>query len=305
MPFYRKQGNIKKERDKRMSAPVDFTEQVERKRVSLRASMTVEGVLAVPCFFFAVITLVSMIQICAVRSRIQRALFEDARELAKYSYAKEAGEEFFDIASDENLALINAGINVATAKVLLVRNLGADYGSEHGIIGGTAGILLPASEIEEDGSKIRLQADYAVKLPFSMFGAGIIPMEQKAETCGWTGMRAEDEETDGAAEDEITVYVTRTGEVYHKDPACTYLHAQSVRVPLIQVKDLRNADGSKYYPCELCKEQAAKAEPMFVYITDYGTRYHLVEDCPTLNHEAKAVKLSEVAGRRPCSKCGG
>lgn len=42
----------------------------------------------------------------------------------------------------------------------------------------------------------------------------------------------------------------------------------------------------------------------FVYITDYGERYHSKEGCDKLKRTVVKVPKSAVAERRLCEKCG-
>ena len=98
--------------------------------------------------------------------------------------------------------------------------------------------------------------------------------------------------------DEGVVYITETGLVYHRDYHCTHLDLSIRMVSSEEVKRLRNKSGGKYHTCERCKGGTGG-----VYITDTGNRYHSSLSCSGLKRTVYAVPLSEIAGKRACSKC--
>ncbi len=114
---------------------------------------------------------------------------------------------------------------------------------------------------------------------------------------GWCGY----ESSIPISAEQTIVYVTETGTVYHKDYHCTYLDLSIHMVPVSGLEDLRNESGSKYYPCELCGK---KVSGMGVYITNYGSKYHMSMSCGGLKRKIYAVPISETAGKGACSKCG-
>ncbi|MCR5203399.1 MAG: hypothetical protein K6D02_10010 [Lachnospiraceae bacterium] len=99
---------------------------------------------------------------------------------------------------------------------------------------------------------------------------------------------------------DMYVYVAKNSKVYHKNPECTYIKPKvsTVRSSLIKYK--RNNSGGKYKPCKKC---TGNGIAYYVYVTEYGTRYHSDKNCNNIYHEIRRVKLSEVAGMNPCSKC--
>ena len=102
-------------------------------------------------------------------------------------------------------------------------------------------------------------------------------------------------------QDEKMVFVTPSGEVYHTDYGCTYLHMNVSAVDQKEVRNCRNEEGSKYYACMKCKSNSGGS----VYITSYGNRYHSSIMCSELKRTILTVPLSKVGGRRACAKCGG
>ena len=104
-------------------------------------------------------------------------------------------------------------------------------------------------------------------------------------------------------ESSETVYVTRHGTAYHRDPSCTYISREVHSRSREELDALRNASGARYYPCERCRAQAGSGP---IYVTDYGTCYHSSPGCTQLERSVTAISLEQALaqGYCPCSKCG-
>ncbi len=105
---------------------------------------------------------------------------------------------------------------------------------------------------------------------------------------------------------EEYVYVTETGQVYHRSRNCSHLNISVRSVHGAGLGSERSADGSKYYRCPYCSRgfSAGEVETMELFVTDYGNRYHTRLDCPGLKRTIRLIPISQVGGRRPCSSCG-
>ena len=99
------------------------------------------------------------------------------------------------------------------------------------------------------------------------------------------------------------VYVTDTGVVYHKNPHCTHLDLSIHAAASSELNSLRNESGGKYHACEKCVHGSSMGGS--VYITDQGDRYHNSLTCSGLKRTVYTARISEVPGKRACSKCGG
>ena len=100
--------------------------------------------------------------------------------------------------------------------------------------------------------------------------------------------------------DEEYVYITESGSAYHRSRDCSHL---KVHIRVINNKDLssaRNADGSRYSPCEKCAKTTSSG---LYFITDYGNKYHTSATCSSLKRSIQTVPISQVNGRYPCSSC--
>ena len=105
------------------------------------------------------------------------------------------------------------------------------------------------------------------------------------------------------ADGKKLVYVTDTGVVYHKNPHCTHLDLSIHAAASSELNSLRNESGGKYHACEKCVHGSSMGGS--VYITDQGDRYHNSLTCSGLKRTVYTARISEVPGKRACSKCGG
>ena len=142
-----------------------------------------------------------------------------------------------------------------------------------------------------------LSVQYQVELPFLMLRVAPVIIEETLRVKGWTGNVA----IIGGEWKPKTVFVTDTGVVYHKDPACTYLDMSVQAVSKESLEELRNESGGKYHPCESCKD--VQPDNMAVYITAYGTRYHTSLECKKIKRNIYAISIDEAYGLGGCSKC--
>ena len=104
-------------------------------------------------------------------------------------------------------------------------------------------------------------------------------------------------------EDDQIVYVTDTGVGYHKNPHCTHLDLSIHVAASSELNSLRNESGGKYHACEKCVHGSSMGGS--VYITNQGDRYHNSLTCSGLKRTVYTARISEVPGKRACSKCGG
>lgn len=135
---------------------------------------------------------------------------------------------------------------------------------------------------------------------------GLIPlpkvwMHNTVKVHTWTGTdhRAFSEEEKPSEE---MVYVTESGSVYHRNPGCRYLHVALNQIPGSSIVSAQNAQGEKYYACEICSKNQKPAG--IVYITKNGNRYHNRESCSGLKRTVRLVKISDVQGMGACGSCG-
>lgn len=264
----------------------------EKGRVSSaagRGSMTVEASIVAPLFIFCMLNLLFGIQVVETQSRIMAALHETGSEICSFAYAAERG-----------LPEAPGGLLTdAYAVGSVAHHLGETVSNRGGIAGGRLGLDYSGSSVLEDRGVVRLSVRYLLKFPVKM---RIRPYILGTSFYGhaWVGY-------DGIGampvitEDDPIVYVTPSGVVYHRDYDCRHLHPSVKMASAATVKAMKNKDGSGYYPCEICGGGIGTGT---VYITDSGNRYHSDLMCSGIKRNTKAIHLSEVGGRAPCSLCG-
>lgn len=245
---------------------------------SKKGSITVEAAMAVPLFFLAVVSLLYLMEITAIRTSVRSGL--------QYAGKKAAQE-----------ASVLPGVMPAKLERDVVRAVGAGRLDRSIILGGSGGISCAGSRLSPRTGIGELTAVYRVRLPIPVFGVPPLKYQEKMRVKAWTGY---ERSGFGTGSDE-TVYVTETGLVYHKDYHCTYLELSIHMVSSGELESLRNSGGGKYYPCEHCMKGGADGR---VYITDNGDRYHSSLSCSGLKRTVYAVPLSEAVGKGACSRCG-
>jgi len=101
-------------------------------------------------------------------------------------------------------------------------------------------------------------------------------------------------------EDEEWVYITPSGEAYHRNPNCSYLNPKIYSAVSSQIGEYRNVSGEIYRQCESCRDLTVTG---ICFYTEYGNRYHTTLKCSGLRRTIYSVMLSEVEGRHLCNKC--
>lgn len=189
---------------------------------------------------------------------------------------------------DEQAALLVSAEGFFRSKISSDKNIN-DY-----VSGGTNGITLINSKLS--GNDIKLTAKYTVKLPIGFFNVTGVSIVQNSCCRKWTGKYSNQSEQD------IYVYYTDSGTVYHLTTSCTYLDLSIHGIEKAKIQGSRNKNGAKYSACTYCA--AKKSTSNIYFITDYGTKYHSTCACKNLKRTVHMVKKSEVGGMPACSKCG-
>ncbi|MDO5425804.1 MAG: hypothetical protein Q4F41_19015 [Eubacteriales bacterium] len=228
---------------------------------------------------------------------LQVRLINGIRETGRSMAVAAAAKGIAGIEDSEDLGFAGTAISSVYAKQAIQKE--AETSAEHILEGGIS--LLGSSFLENE--MIDLKVSGKLKIPVPFFNIRPIRFWQRGVVRAWTGRipgetgAGEDGNGDGAA----FAYVTVNGSVYHKDANCTHIRLSIKQVGVEQVKDLRSADGSKYYPCSCYKHSAQST----VYITREGNRYHSSLECGGLKRSVKKVTMSEAEHLRACSRCGG
>ena len=269
------------------------------KKTDHTGSLTIEAALILPLFLSGMLLVAGLIQILMIHFVVGAALQNVGEKIALYTGAGEiiAGEAEYteELSQCENILSLTYAegvIRSELSKKTLVKEAVLETGY----------LSLLRSQIMQDGQTIDLVADYRICLPFSGLFMARADFTQRARVHGWVGYQLPSGEVE--ENEETMVYITPHGSVYHRSADCTYLKPKVSAVSADALSTRRSRDGEIYYPCELCDPPAQPSSEAVLYITSYGNRYHADSDCRGISHEIEEVPLSEVGGRRPCSKCG-
>ena len=142
---------------------------------------------------------------------------------------------------------------------------------------------------------------YNMKVPFLASGFFTLDLYQQVVINNYSGASMG---SDSWEKTEDFVYIAKSGKVYHCDRGCTYLKLSVHEVQGKSVASRRNSSGGKYKSCEKCCRNIEAEDISNVYITTYGDRYHIVQNCPGLKRDIRRVKKSETGNLPACSKCG-
>lgn len=258
-----------------------------------KASYTLEAAVLIPVFTCFLVAVMFFFRVIEVQENLYEAMQYTGRKLSTTAFAEQYGANALAVP-----------VTVAASEVMVRGEYRKNFQNEENAYRymplGKAGLSLLRSDTT--GDYIDLKANYSMKLPVDIFGLKLMPCGQEVKVRKWNGYQTEGADTE--TEDEIFVYVTLHGTVYHMDRNCHYLDLSTRSVSKDSISGLRNRDGACYYPCEICgKKQGAG----LCYITDYGTSYHTSLSCSGLKRSIFLMRKSEAEaeGKGPCSKCGG
>lgn len=273
MPLDKNKKNSLNQKENRIhdKACLDTSIQGVPQSSFLSASLTVEAALVFPLFLFALVSVMFFFRVLSVTQITSEALASTG--------------SFMSLAEEEDISL--GKTIVYFYKELLEADCPFSV-----IEGGKAGIGWTGTGLE--GEYVDLQIHYWCKLPVPLFGRKVIPVSQRVRMKKWTGYHEEGEERD---EDDTWVYITQTGEVYHWTKECSHLKLS------VELMEKNTAVLKGYTPCMICGKEQGKYT--YYYVTEEGQRYHTRLDCSGLKRTVYMIRLSEAAGRRACSRCGG
>jgi hypothetical protein len=275
------------------------------------ASLTVEAALVTPLFLFCIIAFLYFIQIFLIQEQIQATITRIGLDLAKTAYVYEDFQgaiealnievSVFDSEFELGLGDLAASCLDSTILKLCARKyLNTDRMNHSCIVGGFQGLSFFHSKILREDDYIDIIVQYSVRLPLKLIVLNDMQMLQRVRLRAWTGYEVAASYSEEEAAEDI-VYVTQTGTVYHRNAGCSHIKL-SVRSVTGGLDSLRNNNGAKYYPCEICCKGKTDQSGLF-YITSDGTRYHIDRECSGIKRNVKEIKLSEVGSRQPCKRC--
>lgn len=240
-----------------------------------KGSITLEAAISATIFFMGVLCLIFLFEIMATETKVKSALTSVAKEVAVET-------------------CVNPMIPVSQMEKKIAEYIGEENFEKN----------LIAGELDCSGSQkywnttiMDLSVRYKIEIPVLLFRIPVLSMEEIVRIKGWTG-----HETKMVDDFEnIIVYVTEYGIVYHQDAHCTHLELSLKATKKDRVKQLRNQNGEIYKSCSRCKGDSGDSDS--VYVTDYGDKYHFSLDCKDIKRSIYAVSITDIRGMGGCSKC--
>lgn len=258
-------------------------------------SLTLEAALTFPLFILILTAFLSFFSMMTMELKIQNAMHHAAKQISAYYYALD--ELQGDSEKQQSLAReLGSSLAVYAVSETVVRNqiLNETGGIPASVIrGGSSGLSFLGSRFDEASQDIVVCVSYQMVIPFLPPGLTTVRVAHQCRHRAWTGSNE-----DLSAQEQY-VYVTENGRVYHTSVACSYLKLSISQAAFDTVGLKRNQDGGKYYPCEYCGQIGGT----WVYITNYGDRYHFNRNCSRLKRGIRCIPISEVGGLPLCSRC--
>ena len=272
---------------------------MKNKRDGLSASITLEASIVLPLFIFFFVNILTLFNIVKVQSDMEAALHQTGNEISLMAFDLRYGES---IAGEFNHSGVDSAFGVAGVFYAKekIRNYLGDGIEKSCVKDGYEGISFLQSRILLGGDIVDIVMDYKVKPMIPLIGFKEFPVEGRYYGHAWTGYDISSESGAEECQEEM-VYITEHGEVYHRSIDCEHLHIKVQSVDIGDIKQLRNKDRKKYYPCEYCGGKIGAGN---VFITGYGEKYHSSVNCPGLKRKIITIPISEAGGRRACSSCG-
>ena len=292
--FYKKQINPSQKKD--VFRDIRFTEPARQtpfcapfRNALFKGSMTLEAAFVLPLLLFFLCSFLYLTLLVGLQVRMQRTLDEVTGQMVMLQGASGVN------------STIEERLSLAAAKAIARTRMSGYAGL---VTGGSAGFDFSESYVSEESQDVGLIVRYEVSIPAPLLGSPSFSFTQTSCRRIWSGSEGTSwkVEADKESEErsEETVYITPTGTVYHLYEDCTYLQPSVRKASVLTLSEERSEDGSIYYRCPACRGVAMGA---YVYVTDYGNRYHTSLSCRQISRTVQEGPLSEVKGRGLCSKC--
>lgn len=253
--------------------------KIEKRKSRFYGSITVEATLVVPVFILVFTGILYLNQLLYCQEQTQCALEQAAKETSlEYTLVHKK--------LAVNPVLMSAKINAVIS------------GKEND---NRSVIYMEKSKIDKETDQMDFQAAYTVTSPISILGKNTFRFRERYYGRAFTGVLTRMSQSEQG--EDMLVYVTKTGSVYHKAITCNHLKLSLKVVPIKELEEKRSQDGSIYYPCEKCCGGKAPSEEQKVIICNYGNRYHIRKDCQKISRSIREIPISQVNGRTPCKTC--
>lgn len=243
-----------------------------------RGVITIEAALCIPIFLMAMLSLIYAINAYFVYERVNVAVYEEAKYASIMKY-------------DD----MSYGASAVQANI--IERLGDDFFDSPIIADGKSGFDFSKTDLSDKEITV-VCVNYRIKIPFFAQMIDEFEFSSKCVVHNWVGYT---NGLNGYENEEEYVYMAKNGTVYHKSRDCTHIRLQIVNVKGKDIGKLRNESGGKYKQCEYCHPKKSDEK---IYITKDGDRYHNTLSCAGLKRTIIRVRLSDLNGVKPCTRCG-
>lgn len=251
-----------------------------------QGSATIEAVCIMPLMLFAFWAFYSMGQIYILENQIYQSAMNTAGYLAEYAYLTE------EIEQNEDPQLGTQLLGMGIAKGKLSNYLEDKRRVEQYVVGGMNGFMITSPIILDDEGFINLQIRYQVRVPVPLLKNLSFPICVQVRQKAFTGYKEEEE----GKQEEQYVYIAEYSTVYHLSRNCSHLKLTIIPV----TESVLQSTYGNLASCNYCGDESATV----YYITETGDCYHTSVHCTGLKRTVRRVRLNEVEGYAPCSRCG-
>lgn len=277
-------------------------------RYQKRASLTVEAALVLPIFIFTCYSFLFFFYVIEIQENLHYASTKVCETISSYGYLlhnldQMEEDKIGEYMDSELESLLYDAADEIIIKELVKRQVVLSRSLESYIVGGYDGISFQNSKMLDEEKFVTIVMSYKLKCPVFKEILPYLPVKQCVKIKSFCGHQADKKREPSISE---YVYITENGSVYHTHSDCTYIKIILEMIPYGSLGTQRNSGGAKYYACESCVGDRKKSEDLMnknVYITRSGTRFHLTTNCSKIKRSTIKVKLSEVDGKKLCSKC--
>lgn len=279
-----------------------------RKRACLftsKGSVTIEAAITLSLFMLLMILLDSLLITMNTEITIQESMNNIVLETSKNQYYAQVIDEFSsksdslekvkteikDKLKDNEIleSVITEGITSGYLYSKLCKEVNISQLKDNSICKIT-GLNTLHSEIGKGNVDMIVQ--YYIDLPLVKGG---LEINQRALVRDWSG--------DDITEKSKTVYITKTGKVYHTTRNCRHLAINIRKELYADIEAKRNANGERYTRCSICAKNGSDIGK-YVFVTEDGNRFHNDLNCSGLKRNLIITDISNVGDRKPCSNCG-
>lgn len=274
----------------------------------VRGSMTIEAAIILPCFLLTMIPLIYFMLIINFQNILFQNMTNTAKDISRYSYAIEkAGEiigqqdnsEYSQKLSDLSMteSIVKGGLTGIYAFYKILDGNTRKLAENLGIYGGLSGINMVESDLSKQ-ENVDLAIAYTVNIPMV---SGKIYNMSFINRCYFRNFIGKSIDIKSVKSNK-TVYITKSGSVYHIYKDCTHIDLSILTVYFSDLVSLRNQNGGKYRKCEKCVDKTVSKND-YVIIAKNGDRYHVNKECSGIIRNVTEIDISQVEKRALCKRC--